>query len=83
MKTVDDVRQYFRSIVSGTRRPFSLVDNRAAFDCLKSRETELLRWAAVLSIEYDDLREMLTANVVEAAKIEHYESMCDLLNDTI
>lgn len=83
MNTIDDVRLYFGSIVSGARRPFSLVNNQSAFDCLRAREDELMVWAGVLSIDYNSIRKKLTSSAADAARIELYVSMSDLLNETI
>lgn len=79
MKDINDVRQYFDDIVSGVRRPFSLVDNAAAFACLQPYDQILKACGLICDTPYESLKTALTTSPADASKIQLYKDVQRIL----
>lgn len=75
MNTIEHVRQYLDAVIHGTRRPFSLVDNKLAFECLQRYENLLMASASIFRIDYGDLKRRLTESPKDAANIDLYKKL--------
>lgn len=79
MNSVQDVREYLDAVISGRRRPFSLVDNVLAFACLVDIERLIRANSRLHEIDYDHLKLMLTEKPAASVDLDLYRQMQQIL----